>query len=132
LLRIAANAIADRAQRTGRELAIKDPPELSEEASADVGLEEVEHRARLFRLVDQLPADQRRVIAMRFAEEKSVGEIAEELGRTEGAVKQLQFRGLQNLRAKIEGGKPQRTRFGSAQSRLRTPKEKTKPGGKDA
>jgi len=132
LLKIAANAIADRAQRAGRELAVDDPPELREEASADVGLEEVEDRARLFRLVGQLPEDQRRVIAMRFAEEKSICEIAEELGRTEGAVKQLQFRGLQSLRAKLEGGKPQRTPFGSAQGRLRTTKEKTKPGGKDA
>ena len=92
----------------GRELAIDDPPELSEEASADVGLEEVEHRARLFRLVDELPADQRRVIAMRFAEEKSILEIAGALGRTEGAVKQLQFRGLQNLRAKSKAGNHKR------------------------
>ena len=42
-----------------------------------------------FGLVDQLPADQRRVIGMRFAEEKSIREIAQALGRTEGAVKQL-------------------------------------------
>jgi RNA polymerase sigma-70 factor, ECF subfamily len=55
--------------------------------------------------VEQLPADQRSVIAMRFAQEKTIREIAEELGRTEGAVKQLQFRGLQNLRTKF-GGKP--------------------------
>src|SRR5208282_4475803 len=123
-----ANAIADRAQRTGRELAVEDPPQLSEEASAEVGLEEVEHRARLFRLVDELPADQRRVIAMRFAEEKSILEIAGALGRTEGAVKQLQFRGLQSLRAKIKGGKPHRTPFGSAQGRLGTTKGNTKPG----
>jgi RNA polymerase sigma-70 factor (ECF subfamily) len=51
--------------------------------------------------VDRLPENQRRVILMRFAEEKSVREIAQELGRTEGAVKQLQFRGLQNLRARL-------------------------------
>jgi RNA polymerase sigma-70 factor (ECF subfamily) len=134
LLRIAANAIADRAQRAGRELAVDDPPELSEEATADVDLEEVEHRARLFRLVDQLPADQRRVIAMRFAEEKSIREIAEELGRTEGAVKQLQFRGLQSLRTliKVKDAKPP---FDSVQGRLRTrrtTKGNKKPGGKDA
>jgi RNA polymerase sigma-70 factor (ECF subfamily) len=98
LLRIAANAIADRASRTGIELGVDDPPELGVDATADVDLEEVEHRARLFRLVDGLPEDQRRVITMRFAEEKSVREIAEALGRSEGAVKQLQFRGLQNLR----------------------------------
>jgi len=38
---------------------------------------------------------------MRFAEEKGIREIADELGRTEGAVKQLQFRALENLRAKL-------------------------------
>ena len=48
-------------------------------------------------------ADQRRVIGMRFAEEKSIREIAQALGRSEGAVKQLQFRALQNLRARMEG-----------------------------
>ncbi len=124
LLRIAANAIVDRAQRVGRELAVDDPPEPGVEATADIGLEEVEHRARLFRLVEQLPADQRRVIAMRFAEEKSIREIAEILGRTEGAVKQLQFRGLQNLRAQIETGKPLRTQSYT--------KANTKPDGKNA
>jgi RNA polymerase sigma-70 factor, ECF subfamily len=132
LLRIAANAIADRAGRVGKELAVEDPPELAADATADVDLEEVERRARLFRLVEQLPADQRRVIAMRFAEEKSIREIAEALGRTEGAVKQLQFRGLQSLRVEIKGGKPP---FDSAQGRLRTQryaKGNTKPGDKDA
>jgi RNA polymerase sigma-70 factor (ECF subfamily) len=113
-------------------LAVDDPPELSEEASADIDLEEVEHRARLFGLVEQLPPDQRRVIAMRFAEEKSIREIAGALGRTEGAVKQLQFRGLQSLRAQINNRKPP---FDSAQGRLRTrsyTKRNKKPGGKNA
>ena len=99
LLRIAANAVADRWQRAARERGnptLDDPKEISE-----VDLEEAEQRATLFRLVKSLPADQRRVIEMRFAEEKSIREIAQELGRTEGAVKQLQFRGLQNLRARV-------------------------------
>ena len=99
LLRIAANAVADRWQRAARERwnpALDDPKEISE-----VDLEEVEQRATLFRLVNTLPADQRLVIEIRFAEEKSIREIAQELGRTEGAVKQLQFRGLQNLRARM-------------------------------
>jgi DNA-directed RNA polymerase specialized sigma24 family protein len=39
---------------------------------------------------------------MRFAEEKSINEIASELGRSEGAIKQLQFRALQSLRAKLD------------------------------
>jgi RNA polymerase sigma-70 factor (ECF subfamily) len=124
LLKVAANAIADRASRMGRELAVDDPPELGAEATAEVDLEEVEHRARLFRLVDELPADQRRVVAMRFAEEKSIREIAGALGRSEGAVKQLQFRGLRSLREQIKSGKPLRTRSYT--------KESGKLGGKNA
>jgi RNA polymerase sigma-70 factor (ECF subfamily) len=132
LLRIAGNAIADRAQRAGKELPMDYPPELSADASAAADLEEVEHRAQLFRLVGELPEDQRRVIAMRFAEEKSIREIAQALARTEGAVKQLQFRGLQSLRAQIKDREPQKTPFDSAQGRLRNTKGNTKPGGKDA
>lgn len=102
LLRIAANMIVDRSKRgtreiTGQELA--DLPDMDKRPK----LEEADECARLFRLVDQLPADQRRVIGMRFAEEKSIREIAQALGRSEGAVKQLQFRALQNLRARMEG-----------------------------
>ena len=43
----------------------------------------------------------RRVIVLRFADEKSIREIAGELGRSEGAVKQLQFRALENLRNRL-------------------------------
>jgi RNA polymerase sigma-70 factor (ECF subfamily) len=58
-------------------------------------------RADLFRLVAELPAEQRKVIEMRFAAERSIREIAAELGRSEGAVKQLQLRALQSLRKRI-------------------------------
>jgi RNA polymerase sigma-70 factor, ECF subfamily len=96
LLRIAANLIADRWKQASREL-LGDPPEIS----VDAAFEEVSERARLFALVEQLPPEQGRVIALRFSEGKSIKEIAQELGRSEGAVKQLQFRGLQTLRAKL-------------------------------
>jgi RNA polymerase sigma-70 factor, ECF subfamily len=100
LFRIAANAIADRSRHAAKEVAgIDDPPD----ATSEMDLEGVEHRARLFRLVDQLPSDQRRVIFQRFVEQRSVREVAQELGRSEGAVKQLQFRALEKLRAQMEG-----------------------------
>ncbi len=98
LFRIAANVIADRSSRAAKELSSIDDPA---EPTSDAGPEEIENRAQLFRLVDRLPAGQRRAIVMRFAEQKSIREIAHELERTEGAVKQLQFRGLQTLRAKV-------------------------------
>ena len=100
LYRIASNAIADQAKRKMRESSKQATP--SAESSSAVDLEEVERRARLFSAVDTLPEDQRRVIVMRFADEKSIREIADELGRSEGAVKQLQFRGLENLRNRLQ------------------------------
>ena len=99
LYRIAANAIADQARRKMRESG--DQRDSLSENSTATDLEEVERRARIFRAVDKLPKDQRRVIMMRFADEKSIREIAVELGRSEGAVKQLQFRGLENLRNRL-------------------------------
>jgi RNA polymerase sigma-70 factor (ECF subfamily) len=101
LLRIAANVVVDQWKHSAAREIVEDPPEIAAEAN----LEEIEHRARLFRLVDKLPADQQRVIRLRFAEGRSMREIANELGRTEGAVKQLQFRALQTLRAEVRGHK---------------------------
>ncbi len=105
LIKIAANAVADQikrsvgAQRTTRQL--RDPNDVPD-PSAGPDLETVETRARLSQLVNQLPTDQRRVILQRFIEEKSIREIAQQLGRSEGAVKQLQFRALKHLRTQME------------------------------
>jgi RNA polymerase sigma-70 factor, ECF subfamily len=102
LYRIAANAIIDRSKSSSRramsDVEVDDLP-----GSAETGaeLDEIEHRARLFKLVERLPIDQSRVIVMRFAEQKSIREIATALARSEGAIKQLQFRGLQNLRVRL-------------------------------
>jgi len=104
LYRIAGNAIADRWHRVAREqgsAAADDPPDLADpHAGADA--ERVERRAMLFRLVGTLPAEQRRVIEMRFAEQKSIREISQEMKRTPGAIKQLQFRAIRNLRAQLD------------------------------
>jgi len=51
--------------------------------------------------VEQLPEIQRRVVCERFIDERSIREIARRLSKTEGAIKQLQFRALQTLRAQI-------------------------------
>jgi len=114
LFRIASNMIADRAKRAAREGKLASG---ESEPSLTVGLvprgqsgatqaqqtelEDCERRAQLFHLVDELAEDQRHVVVMRFAEEKSIGETARDLGRSEGAVKQLQFRALENLRKRF-------------------------------
>jgi RNA polymerase sigma-70 factor, ECF subfamily len=107
LFRIAANLISDRWQRSGREVA--DDSGALESAQSESGkissaeIEEVEQRATLYRLVSTLPDEQRRVVVLRFVEQKSIKEVAREVRKTEGAVKQLQFRALSNLRARMEG-----------------------------
>jgi RNA polymerase sigma-70 factor (ECF subfamily) len=103
LFRIAANLIRDRWQHTNREQIADEPDQIESVPASNVDIEEVERRATLFRLVNTLPADQQRVVVLRFVEQKSIKEVAREIRKTEGAVKQLQFRALTSLRARLEG-----------------------------
>jgi len=102
LFRIAANLISDRWQRSGREVA-DDSGLIDSTQVSPAEIEEVERRATLFRLVNSLPDEQQRVVVLRFVEQKSIKEVAREIRKTEGAVKQLQFRALSSLRARMEG-----------------------------
>ena len=98
LLRIAANALADHWKREGRD-SHDPPPDLPDEREH----QDLERRVSLFQLVDRLPDAQRRVIQMRFVEDRSIREVAAALERSEGAVKQLQLRALENLRMSMQG-----------------------------
>lgn len=55
-------------------------------------------------LLDELPSDQRDVLLLRVVADLSVEQTAEAIGRTAGAVKQLQRRGLLTLRARHRDG----------------------------
>lgn len=103
LMRIASNALADHFSCAARNQknAQLDGTEEVDVVPFNATIQEVDERALLYRLVKTLPEDQRRVIEMRFAEEKSIREIAQLIGRSEGAVKQLQFRALECLRAEL-------------------------------
>ncbi len=101
LLRIAANTLADRWQRAGHEIEVPSGECIEEQREAAAINTEVEQRAMLFELVERLPEDQRLVVIRRFVDQKSIREIAQELGRSEGAIKQLQFRALENLRSQM-------------------------------
>ena len=97
LLGIAANVLSDRWHRVARQR------EIVADDLDQIGIEDdIEQRAMLYQLVDTLPADQRHVIVRRFVGQKSLREIATELERSEGAIKQLQLRALQNLRDRIK------------------------------
>jgi RNA polymerase sigma-70 factor (ECF subfamily) len=98
LFRIAANAASDYYQRASREQALPEAA-LESDVSWEHRLIEVETRAQLLELVRRLPKVQRRVIVMRFGDELSISEVAQAMGKSEGAVKALQHRAMETLRA---------------------------------
>jgi RNA polymerase sigma-70 factor (ECF subfamily) len=102
LFRIASNEIVDYFKRSDRE---QQPDELEHALAqpdlSSTDLDFIERRVHFFRLVEQLPEIQRRVVCERFVDERSIREIARRLSKTEGAIKQLQFRALRTLRAQI-------------------------------
>jgi RNA polymerase sigma-70 factor (ECF subfamily) len=101
LLQIASHAAADQRRRRRREAPLDEAGDGAAALRA-TDLADVEERADLFALVDRLPDDQRQVIVARFGQERSSKEVAQALGRSEGAVKQLQYRALKTLRAWME------------------------------
>jgi RNA polymerase sigma-70 factor (ECF subfamily) len=94
---IAANVLSCHWKKLGRNVA----PEEIELSDAGDG---IERSVMLAELVELLPPDQRLVVVHRFVKQRSIREIANDLGRSEGAVKQLQLRALVNLRARL--GRP--------------------------
>lgn len=91
---IASNVLAGYWQRLGKTRPV-------EEDDLSGAGDEIEQSILLSQLVDALSPDQRRVVMRRFIDQKSIREIAQELGRSEGAVKQLQLRALENLREQL-------------------------------
>jgi RNA polymerase sigma-70 factor, ECF subfamily len=96
LMGIAGNVLAAHWQRSSRR-----PEVVADELDVLSADNQVERRALLYQLVNGLPEDQRRVIVERFVKQRSIREIAHVMRRSEGAVKQLQLRALQNLRARV-------------------------------
>jgi RNA polymerase sigma-70 factor (ECF subfamily) len=102
LFRIASNAIVDHYKRSNREVQVDDfEHPLAQPDLSSNDLDFIERHVHFFRLVEELPEIQRRVVCERFVEERSIREIAQRLSKTEGAIKQLQFRALRTLRAQI-------------------------------
>jgi len=104
LIRIAANAVADRRRRPTREEHAPEALDALEAPDAPGAIDAFEDRARLYRYVEELREPQRTVIIERFAHERSLREVAARLGKTEGAIKQIQLRALRALRTRMEGG----------------------------
>jgi RNA polymerase sigma-70 factor (ECF subfamily) len=107
LMTIARNLTADhfKAGRTRLEQTTEDMQTLdttSESPEIEV-LSSLTNEA-LLRALGELPTEQRECLIMRFLQGLSIAETAEILGRSSGAVKQLQLRGVRNLAKLLPAG----------------------------
>jgi len=99
LFRIASNALADYWRDRAHDGHTVELPEVLDAHEAG----EIDRRIALYQELERLPDLQQQVIRLRFVQEKSIREVAAALGRSEGAVKQLQLRALDNLRKSMGG-----------------------------
>jgi RNA polymerase sigma-70 factor (ECF subfamily) len=107
LMTIARNLTADhfKAGRTRLEQTTEDMQTLDSTAdSPEVEVLSSLTNESLLRALGELPTDQRECLIMRFLQGLSIAETAEILGRSSGAVKQLQLRGVRNLAKLIPPG----------------------------
>ena len=105
LWRICINVTNDELRRRQRASRFTEamPAAPTEDIDADE-ISNVETRALVHGLVDRLPADHRAVIMLRFGEDLTIADVAERLGRSPNAIKQLQRRALATLRALLAEG----------------------------
>ncbi|HET6698878.1 MAG TPA: sigma-70 family RNA polymerase sigma factor [Nocardioidaceae bacterium] len=100
LMTIARNLTTDhfKAGRTRLELATEDMSahDGATDGPEDAVLASITNEALLDAL-DELPPEQQECLVMRFLQDMSIAETAAALGRSDGAVKQLQLRGVRNL-----------------------------------
>ena len=111
LYRVAANLVARQARRAPTlELDGREPSAaLSPETVVMQRARDEEVRGA----VSRLPRDQRQAVFLRFGADLRNREIAEIMGRSEGAVKLLTFRAMTSLRRELGAPLPaQRTREG--------------------
>ncbi len=108
LFRIAHNLVANWHRDTGRHRAVPldglyelpnpsdDPPEVAES---------LEESRELRAVLSRLPADRQQLLILKFVERMPNAEIATVMGRTEGAVKALLHRTIENLKYQLAPSK---------------------------
>ena len=105
LYRIAHNLVVDyyRKQPAVPALAL-DEDLVADEGDADSALAERLSRQRLQAAIRLLTPGQQQVLALRFGERLTAGQIAEDLGKSVGAIEALQHRALATLRRILQKG----------------------------
>jgi RNA polymerase sigma-70 factor (ECF subfamily) len=108
LFRIAHNLVVDYHRARRESLQLDDAtPQLELQASRDEirperVLAQFLAEGRVRQAIDRLTDEQQQVLALRFYEGLSTGEVAELMGKRRGAIRGLQFRALSALRDLLE------------------------------
>ncbi len=100
---IAHHQLSDERRRLRRRppVTAEAPPDLPGPASTEAEARARLGAARVSLLLEELSADQRDVLLLRVVADLTVEQVAEALGKTAGAVKQLQRRALVALRRRL-------------------------------
>jgi RNA polymerase sigma-70 factor (ECF subfamily) len=106
LFRIARNVVANERRRDRRRPVAPLEDAYGLPAAGDVAETAAQREAgsAAWQAVARLPDDRRRAVVLRFVDEMSTAEIAEILGRSEGAVRVLLHRALRSVAADLRGG----------------------------
>jgi RNA polymerase sigma-70 factor (ECF subfamily) len=105
LYSVAANVVNDYHRKYYRASYVElDETMVSMEVGPEQVAEDALTRADLRRAVAGLTEDQQNVIALRFGDEMPIQEVARTMGKTEGAIKQLQARAIAALARKLSPG----------------------------
>lgn len=103
LYRIAHNAVVDHFRTAKQVVELDSVPEIPDGADIEEKISALEEVRGVYREITRLPTAQAEVLILRFIEDMSVAETAIILDKKEVTVRALQFKGLSNLRKRLEG-----------------------------
>lgn len=98
LYRIASNVIVDYRRKNKTENKLVENIDLGVN---DKRIENTSEKLAIISILHTLPDTQQQVLILRYIEDLSLHQVAEIMDKTEGAVKQLAFRGLKSMRERM-------------------------------
>jgi RNA polymerase sigma-70 factor, ECF subfamily len=106
VFRVAHNRLVDhfRSQKRRPQVSLENAGEAAD-LSPERELQRIVDRHTLTQALEKLTTDQRNVIVLRFLQHFSLAETAMALDKSEGGVKKLQERALDNLRRHLSGSR---------------------------
>ena len=102
LYRIAHNNVIDNLRRQRKYLST-DVETIAEVGGPELGAEGRQEQQEVLEAISELPQNQRQVILLKFIEGLDNTEIERIIGKSQGAIRVLQMRGLATLRKRMGG-----------------------------